>query len=214
MLRIENVSKKYGSNVVLDNINLEFNNGKIYGLIGANGSGKSMILKVLAGYVIPDTGKVYQDDESIIGCKKFIKNAGIIINNPKFLDDKTLIENLKFILEYCKNKDRINLERWIEFYKLEEFKNKKYKELSMGTKQKMLLIQAFMDKPAILLLDECTNALDRESVSKTIKYIKKQKERGKLIIMTSHIDGKLAEICDEIIEISEGRIVNQFESEL
>lgn len=206
MLKIENASKKYGKKVVLNNITLSFEPGKIYALIGPNGCGKTMILKALAGYIKLDEGTVYQNGTEIQGDNKFIENAGIIIENPSFIPDDTLYENLQFITKFCNNK--INLDKWIHFYELEEHKNKKYAELSLGTKQKMLLIQAFMDNPDIYLLDECINALDNLSVKKTIKYLLNERDKGKTIIMTSHIDTIIKKISDVKIFIEEGKVVN------
>lgn len=208
MLKIVNAVKKYGNKTVIDDISLEFCEGKIYALVGPNGCGKTMVLKALSGYVKLTSGKVFQGDKEIIGMKNFIDRAGIIIESPKFIPDDTLYENLDFITKFCINKD-IDLDYWIKFYELGEYRDKKYCELSLGTKQKMLLIQAFMDNPEVYILDECTNALDSKSVEKTMDFIQSERNAGKTIIMTSHINNFIESVVDEVIYIEEGKVVDK-----
>ncbi|MGX7111700.1 ATP-binding cassette domain-containing protein [Gemella cuniculi] len=202
MLEIKNGLKKYNSKIVFENLNLKFSNGKIYGLVGENGSGKTVIMKCLCGYTTLNGGEVWQDSTKIRNKNNFIENAGIVIENPKFMEDYTLYENLDIIRELSDNKKDINLDYWIDFYNLKQHKDKKYRSLSLGTKQKMLLIQAFMSNPNTLILDECFNGLDEESANKTRELLKSYINESRLIILTSHIKTDIDSLCNEVIYLS------------
>ena len=129
------------------NLNLKFLPGKIYGLVGENGSGKTVIMKCLCGYTSLTSGSVYQSKKKLRNKDNFIESAGIIIENPKFMEDFTLMENLEIIKSYSDNKKQIDIEYWLNFYDLYKYKDKKYRKLSLGTKQKLYLIQDFMSNP-------------------------------------------------------------------
>ena len=199
MIELKNATKKFGQNVIFENKNIEFEDGKAYGIIGENGLGKTVLLKTICGYSVLTSGDVLQDGKKIREKLNFLEDAGIVIEKPEFMNDYTLYENLEIIKKFSDKKEEVNLDFWIEFYNISKYSNVKYKHLSLGTKQKMLLIQAFMTKPKVLILDECLSGLDDESSIKTIEYIKSCKENGVLILITSHIKSDLEEICDEII---------------
>lgn len=201
MIEIKNGTKKYRGKTVLDNINMSFSEGRIYGIVGKNGSGKTLIMKAICGYIALDKGDVFQNGKKIRDPLNFIEDAGIIIENPSFMEDYTLFENLNIIKNLSDKKDEVNLDYWIDFYNLWEHKDKKYKHLSLGTKQKMLLIQAFMTNPTTLILDECFSGLDEKSAQKTRDYIKKYISDDKLVILTSHIRTDIEELCDEVIDL-------------
>lgn len=205
-LKIENGTKVYKQNVVFSNINLEFEEGKITAILGENGSGKTVLLKALAGFVTLTEGVVLQGSNEIGKKGIYIQNAGIVIEHPDFMHGYTLRENLNFISKFCK--EPVDLDFWIDFYDLREHENKKYKHLSLGTKQKMLLIQAFMGNPYILLLDEPFNGLDRESVEKTKELLEKYRDEGKTIVLASHIHNKDKEFFDRKLLIENGAIYN------
>lgn len=201
MIAIKNAYKKYNGKYVLENINLTFENGKIYGIVGENGSGKTLILKSICGYIALNKGEVLQDGKKIRNKLNFIEDAGIVIENPNFMEDFTLIENLTIIKNLSDKKNEIDLDYWLAFYKLEKHKDKNFKTLSLGTKQKMFLIQAFMTNPKILILDECFSGLDDEMATKTRAYIKEYINKDRLIILTSHIKSDIDELCDEVFEL-------------
>ena len=200
MLEIKNGYKKFNGKYIFENYSIKFENGKIYGVTGKNGKGKTLLLKILCGYSVLTKGSVYQDTIKLRNKFNFIKNAGIVIEKPDFIENYTLYDNLNTIKSLSDNKD-INLDFWIEFYDLFEHKDKKYKDLSLGTKQKVLIIQAFMTNPDILILDECFNGLDEKSHTKTKEYLKNYINDNRLIILTSHIKDDIEELCDEFIEL-------------
>lgn len=200
MLEIKNGYKKFNGKYIFENYSVKFENGKIYGITGKNGKGKTLLLKILCGYSVLTKGFVYQDTIKLRNKFNFIKNAGIVIEKPDFIENYTLHDNLNAIKMLSDNKD-INLDFWIEFYDLFEHKEKKYKDLSLGTKQKVLIIQALMTNPDILILDECFNGLDEKSYTKTKEYLKNYINDNRLIILTSHIKDDIEELCDEFIEL-------------
>lgn len=207
-MKIQDGLKKYGEKIVLEDINLIFESGHFYGLSGINGSGKTLVLKVLAGYISLTKGTVYQNNIRIRHKNNFIENAGIIIETPQFISNYTLIQNLNLIKNMCINSTNINLNKWLDMYRIKEFVNTKYKNLSLGTKQKMILIQALMDKPSILLLDEPFNSLDSASVDITKQYLFDIHKKS-LVIITSHIHEDLNTLCDKIYQMEDGMLIRQ-----
>ena len=201
MLEIINGYKKYKNLEVLSDINLKFEDGKMYAIIGANGSGKSLILKALSGYNKLTSGKVLQNGNEIRKNNNYIENAGIIIENPVMVNEYTINENLEYLKKMSENSKDIDLDKWYKYFEIEEYKEKRFSELSLGTKQKVALIQAFMHNPKNILLDEPFNALDKKAVIKQKELLTEEKKKGKLIIIVTHINDEILEECDEVIEL-------------
>ena len=206
MLEIINGYKKYKNLEVLSDINLKFEDGKMYAIIGANGSGKSLILKALSGYNKLTSGKVLQDGNEIKKNNNYIEDAGIIIENPVMVNEYTINENLEYLKKMSENNKEIDLEKWYKYFEIEEYKEKRFSELSLGTKQKVALIQAFMHNPKNILLDEPFNALDKKAVVKVKELLLEEKKKGKLIVIVTHINDEILEECDEVIEIENGKV--------
>lgn len=208
MLEIKNGYITKNRRILLNQINLKFLNQHIYGLVGINGSGKTMILRTLAGFSKLTKGNVLQEGQFIGLGDKTITNAGLVLGDQEFISFLTLEENLRLIKNICRNKEKIDLNYWINLYHLSDFKDILFKNLSLGTKKKMVLIQAFMDYPEILLLDEPMNGLDEKSVNITKQLIMKHKQNG-LVIMTSHYKNDIEDLCDYIFHVKEGTIVSE-----
>ena len=206
MLEIINGYKKYKNLEVLNDINLKFENGKMYAIIGANGSGKSLILKALSGYNKLTSGKVLQNGNEIRKNNNYIEDAGIIIENPVMVNEYTITENLEYLKKMSKNTKEIDLEKWYKYFEIEEYKEKRFSELSLGTKQKVALIQAFMHNPKNILLDEPFNALDKKAVIKVKELLLEEKKKRKLIVIVTHINDEILEECDEVIEMENGKV--------
>ena len=206
MLEIINGYKKYKNLEVLNDINLKFENGKMYAIIGANGSGKSLILKALSGYNKLTSGKVLQNGNEIRKNNNYIEDAGIIIENPVMVNEYTINENLEYLKKMSENNKEIDLEKWYKYFEIEEYKEKRFSELSLGTKQKVALIQAFMHNPKNILLDEPFNALDKKAAIKVKELLLEEKKKGKLIVIVTHINDEILEECDEVIEMENGKV--------
>ena len=206
MLEIINGYKKYKNLEVLNDINLKFEDGKMYAIIGANGSGKSLILKALSGYNKLTSGKVLQNGNEIRKNNNYIEDAGIIIENPVMVNEYTITENLEYLKKMSENSKDIDLDKWYKYFEIEEYKEKRFSELSLGTKQKVALIQAFMHNPKNILLDEPFNALDKKAVIKVKQLLLEEKKKGKLIVIVTHINDEILEECDEVIEMENGKV--------
>lgn len=204
-IELNHVCKTFKANKVLNDVTLTFEKGHIYGLQGDNGSGKTVILKIIAGFLSADKGNVYQDGAKIRHNGRYIQDAGIVIEKVEFLPFLTLLENLKLLKSFSKVITDEKIDCWINYYQLNAYKNTPYKSLSLGTKQKMALIQAFIHEPTLLLLDEPMNALDVDSVNRTKNYILKC-QKDKIVIMTSHMTENIQDLCDICYLVKEGKV--------
>lgn len=208
IIRILNYTKEIKGKKVLDNINISFESGKIYGIVGRNGSGKTMLLRAICGLIFPNMGEVYIRDKRLHKDISFPENTGVIIENTELLPNFSGYENLK-ILSKIQNKvtDREIYEA-IDKVGLDPKNNKKVKTYSMGMKQRLSIAQAIFENPDILLLDEPTNSLDIDGVNDIRELLIDMKQKDKTILIASHNKEDINILADEIISISDGKIVN------
>ena len=202
---IKNINKSFKGNLILNNINMHLETGNIYGFSGRNGSGKSVLLKVLTGLYKADSGTVSINDKVINYQKEFIGNLGSLIEGPKFFSNLTGFENLKFLSNIkgkIKDDDILNT---LEIVNLKEEKDKKYNKYSLGMKQKLGIAAAIMENPDILILDEPFNGIENFSVLKIKNYLKEIKE-NKIIILSTHIKEDLEELSDHIYYFDAGMV--------
>lgn len=202
---IRNLSKKFKDNLVLDNVNLKFESGNIYGFVGENGSGKSVLLKLICSFYIPSNGEILIDNINYCDNSSFPNNLRAFIDEPGFYPEKTGFENLKIL---AKIQNKINDEKIIETLKivnLYEEKNKKFYEYSMGMKQKLGIASVIMENPKIMIFDEPFNGVDEKSKEKIIDYLKKIKNK-KIIIVSSHIKEDINKLCDQLYYFEKGTI--------
>ncbi len=203
---VKNYTKLIKKKTILDNVNISFESGKIYGLHGKNGSGKTMLLRAICGLILPTSGEVSIDGKIIGKDIEFPESVGIIIENMTMLTDYTAFDNLKILAKIKKIATDEDIRNALENVGLNPDDKKKVKAFSLGMKQKLNIAQAIMEKPKLLLLDEPTNALDEESVKDVRKLLLEMKEQGVLIIIASHNKEDLEVLCDDLVEIYEGRI--------
>lgn len=205
MIKLKKVSKKFKDNLILSEISVSFEEGKIYQIVGENGSGKSVLLKIITGYSIPTSGSIYIDDDKLGDTFDFIPNAGISIDAPQFIPSLTGMENLIKLAKIRKKTSKetiINLGKKLE---LEKDLEKKYSTYSLGMRQKMRLIQALMESPKYLILDEPFDALDLKMKDVAQKIINDfvTSHPDRIVIFTSHdtnFDNFKSLIKFEIIE--------------
>lgn len=198
-LHLKSIRKNYKHNVIFEDLSFEFSSGNIYGIVGYNGSGKTVLLKCLAGLESITEGEI-ELDGSILGIDfPFLPSAGVIIETPGFLEGYSGFDNLHQ-LALIKNEigEKEIIQSMIDVG-LDPSSSKKVKHYSLGMKQKLALAQAFMENPDILLLDEPMNGLDKQSVQKIREKLLHLKEKGKLIILASHIEQDIECLCDEVL---------------
>lgn len=207
-LEIENVSKKIGADFVLSEINLSMEKNKIYGLQGKNGCGKSMLMRVMCGLVLPTEGRVVIDGEELGKEISFPRSAGVFIEKPGFLDSYSGFQNLKMLAAIKNTVNGDEIKRTLQRVGLEEVMHKKYKKYSLGMKQKLGIAAAILEKPDLVILDEPANALDEKSEEKMWQIVREEKDRGALVIISCHTSEILEEISDEIYKMDRGIIKN------
>ena len=205
-IEIKNVTKKIDKEMVLNDISLSLNSGTIYGLVGRNGSGKSMLLKTICGFVKPDKGYVIVNGEDIYKNNTFPKNTAALIERPNYLPELTGFENLKMLASINKKIDDTEILNTLKKVNLLDEKDKKFKKYSLGMKQKLGIAQVLMENPDIMILDEPFNGLEEESANKIRKILLEEKEKGKLIIIATHIKEDIDELCHVIFHIDKGKI--------
>ena len=205
-INVVNYSKIIKGRVILEDVNLSLESGRIYGLKGVNGSGKTMLLRALCGLIYPTSGYVEVDGEKLRKNISFPRSVGALIESPAFLDNFTGYKNLEMIASLKEIASRQDIEEALAETGLDPHDARTYKKYSLGMKQKLGLACCFMEKPDIILLDEPFNALDEESVEKIKKIMIRHKERGALIVLACHDGESLLSLSDEIYNVVEGRV--------
>lgn len=206
-IEFKNVNKQFKKTPILKNVNLEFENGKIYGLIGRNGSGKSVFLKLLCGFYEPTEGQIYFDNVDLKKSGLFPPSTRSLIEKPNFLPYLTGFENLKLLANIQK---KISDEKIIEVLNkvnLTNDINKKYCEYSLGMKQKLGIAQVLMEDPEVIVLDEPFNGIEDETAKKIRKILLEEKEKNKIIIIASHIKEDIEELADIVFKVDNGEIL-------
>ena len=205
-IQIVNYTKEIKGRIVLDSVSLTFHPGRIYGLKGVNGSGKTMLLRAVCGLIYPTHGYVEIDGERLGKDISFPRSISALIESPAFLDNFTGYKNLEMIASLKEVATKEDIENALREVGLDPHDTRTYRKYSLGMKQKLGLACCFMENPDIILLDEPFNALDEESVEKVKKIIFKHKERGALIVLACHDGESLSSLSDEIYNIVEGRV--------
>jgi len=203
-IQIKNLSKEIKGKYILGNINLTFEQGKIYGLYGRNGSGKTMLLRALAGLLIPTEGEIDMDGKILHKDMDFPENVGIIIENTSLLPQFDGFTNLKQLGKIRNVATDEDIDKALDTVGLKG-ETKKVKAYSLGMRQRLSIAQAIFEKPELLLLDEPTNALDENYINKVREILLKEKDRGAIVIIASHNKDDLGILADEIISMSDGK---------
>ena len=204
MVEIKNYCKSIKSRPILNNVSYNFEYGKIYGIYGHNGSGKTMLLRAIAGLLVPDSGSVVIDGKVLHKDMSFPPSIGIVIENMNLLPQYNAFDNLKILGKIKKTATDEDIKTALERVVLKS--DLKVKKFSLGMKQRLNIAQAVFEKQKIILLDEPTNALDNDGVQLIYKLLKEEKERGALVVITTHHKEDLEEICDVVLEMTEGEL--------
>ncbi|MEE3403453.1 MAG: ABC transporter ATP-binding protein [Acutalibacteraceae bacterium] len=205
VIKIDDVSKKIKDQMILDHITMEFHGGTVYGITGINGSGKTMLLRLISGLMRPSSGSVLYNDQRLYHDINFLPSIGIVIENVDLYPEFTGFQNLKMLANIRKRIQDADIERALSRVGLDPKDKRTVKKYSLGMRKKLAIAQAIMESPEVILLDEPTSALDAESVEKVRDIIKAEKERGALILLTSHNADDIRILCDEIYALQNGR---------
>lgn len=204
MVEIKNYCKSIKSRPILNNVSYNFEYGKIYGIYGHNGSGKTMLLRAIAGLLVPDSGSVVIDEKVLHKDMSFPPSIGIVIENMNLLPQYNAFDNLKILGKIKKTATDEDIKTALERVGLKS--DLKVKKFSLGMKQRLNIAQAVFEKQKIILLDEPTNALDNDGVQLIYKLLKEEKERGALVVITTHHKEDLEEVCDVVLKMTEGEL--------
>lgn len=205
-IELDNVSKNFKNQTVLENVNLKMESGKIYGLVGRNGSGKSVLLKIMTGLMEPSDGIIKYGG---IPLKKgqYAKDVGIVLDCIGFMPEYTAKENLLLLAKINKKTGEERINEILKQVGLEPDSKKVYRKFSLGMKQKLAIAQAFMEEPKVLLLDEPMNALDEQSVQDMrIMFREYVNKKPAIMVITSHHKEDIEILCDQVYSIKNGYV--------
>ena len=204
IISVKNLSKDFGQERVLKSVTRDFEKGKIHGIVGNNGSGKTVLMKCICGFLIPDSGSITVNGERVGVDVDFPRDMGLIIETPGFLPNMTGVKNLEILASLNKKIGLEEIAAAIRRVGLDPLMKKPVGKYSLGMRQRLGIAQAIMEDPALLILDEPLNGLDKHGVAEMRKLIKGLKEQGKTILLASHNQGDIDELCDTVCEMDAG----------
>ena len=203
---VKSATKYIKKALILDDVNIQLTGGKIYGLKGPNGSGKTMLMRLLCGLIRPTSGEVWIDGKKLGKDMDFPESVGLLIENPAFLPNYTGYENLELLAQI---RGKIGAEQICQSLLevgLDPHDPRKYRKYSLGMKQRLGIAAAIMEKPDLLIVDEPTNALDDSGVEQICTILRRERERGALVVIACHDSLLLETLSDEIYKIYEGKV--------
>ena len=207
MIVIDDLTKRFGKNTVLNKVSIEFEHSKIHGIIGRNGSGKTVLMKCICGLTSITAGTITVSGKKIGTDCEIIPNAGVIIETPGFLPHLSGLENLKNLAALTEKIDINDIRKAINRVGLDPNDKKRVGKYSLGMRQRLGLAQAIMEDPDLLILDEPMNGLDKDGVTDMRKYLLDLKAQGKTILIASHSAEDIDVLCDTVCEMDKGTLM-------
>jgi len=204
IIKLENLSKSFGEDLVLKNVNREFEGGKIHGIVGNNGSGKTVMMKCICGFLQPSQGRVFVNYKQVGKEVDFPENMGIIIETPGFLPNLSGLKNLELLASLQRRIHKEIIRQTIRRVGLDPDMKKPVGKYSLGMRQRLGIAQAIMEDPSLLVLDEPFNGLDKNGTGQMRTLIKDLREQGKTILLASHNQTDIDELCDTVCEMDAG----------
>lgn len=204
IVEIENVNLTLSKQHILKDINMQLEPGKIYGVVGKNGSGKSMLFKCICGFIRPQTGIIRVNGKQIGKEKDFPENTGILIEAPGFVPYYSGYKNLKLLADLKGNYGKEQVEKYMRLLGPAPAMKKVVKKYSLGMKQRLGIAQAVMEEPELIIMDEPMNALDKDGIAEMRDFFKKLREKGRTILLTSHNFEDIQFLCDRVYEMDHG----------
>ena len=205
-LELQHVTKVIRRITVLNDVNLTLESGTIYGLRGINGSGKTMLMRLMAGLIRPTRGEVFLDGKQLGKDLSFPPDMGMLIENPAFLDGYTAAQNLRLLAGIRKKVTEERIREVLEQVGLGWEDKRKYRQFSLGMKQRLGIAGAVLEHPQLLLIDEPTNALDTDGIQMVQRLLLEEKSRGALIVRACHDFSILQGLSDVLYSVKEGRV--------
>ena len=206
-VEIEGVTKRFGEDLVLKKVDLILERGKVYGIVGNNGSGKTVLMKCICGFLPPTAGTIRVFGKRIGVDRDFPESLGLIIETPGFLPGYSARQNLQFLAGIRRKIGKKEIDAAIRKVGLDPEAKKHVGKYSLGMRQRLGIAQAIMEEPSLLILDEPMNGLDNQGVQEMRQLFLKLKEEGKTILLASHNREDIAALCDTTVEIDRGKIV-------
>ncbi|HAZ90933.1 MAG TPA: multidrug ABC transporter ATP-binding protein [Eubacterium sp.] len=206
ILEVKDLNKKIKGKTILEDVNLSLTDGKVYGFVGPNGSGKTMLFRALSGLMDIDNGEVSLDGKILHKDFNILPDLGIVIENAGLYPELSGFDNLKLLSGIKKKIDDKQIRDVIEKVGLDPADKRPFRKYSLGMKQRIVLAQAIMEEPKILFLDEPTNALDEDGVDMIRKIVLDMKKTGVIILIASHNKEDISILVDEVYRIKEGKI--------
>ena len=203
---IDKLTKSFKGKTVLEDVNMRLQEGRIYGIVGDNGSGKTVLLKLICGFMKPDSGTVTVNGKVIGKDSDFPENTGIIIEAPGFLPNYSGMKNLEYLASIRGKIGKEQIEAAMKTVGLDPSSKLRVGKYSLGMKQRLGIAQAIMEDQQLLILDEPMNALDKDAVKEMRKLFLSFKASGKTMLVVSHNEGDISTLCDEVYEFDGARI--------
>ncbi|NLB40948.1 MAG: ATP-binding cassette domain-containing protein [Clostridiales bacterium] len=201
---VQGVTKRFGEETVLKNVTHDFEEGKIHGIVGNNGSGKTVMMKCICGFLLPTKGRVMVNYKQVGKDMDFPEDMGIIIETPGFLPNVSGMKNLQILASLKQKIDKEAIWDTIRKVGLDPDMKKPVGKYSLGMRQRLGIAQAIMENPSLLILDEPLSGLDKVGVAEMRSLIKGLREQGKTIILASHNQADIDELCDTVCEMDAG----------
>lgn len=205
-IEVINGSKEIKGAKVLNDIKLKLQGGRIYGFVGRNGSGKSMLFRMLAGLIYPTKGTIIIDGKELYKEINRVERVGVVIENTGLYQDLTGAENLIYLAKINDEIGKDEIRESMERVGLDFFDKRILKKYSLGMKQKIVIAQAIMEKPDFLFLDEPTNALDEQGIQLLRKIVMEEAARGAIVLVASHNKTDIELLCDTVYLMEEGKL--------
>lgn len=205
-IRVEHACKTIGEQKILRDINVEFEEGKAYGIVGRNGSGKSMLFQAICGFLALDQGRIAVRGQIVGKDVDFPRDIGFIINAPGFIENFSGVRNLEMLASLRGKTTREDIQKIMKRVGLDPANKKSVRKYSTGMRQRLALAQALMENPSILILDEPMNGIDQEGTAEILAILAEEKAKGKTILMSSHIPGDIEQLADAIYMMDQGQL--------
>lgn len=212
-IKISHVSKTIKNNPVIKDISMGLQSGAVYGFKGINGSGKTMLMRLISGLIRPSQGEISMNGKILGKDISFPNSIGVFLENPAFLDAYSGFNNLKLLASIKSVASDDDIRNTLLRVGLDPDSNKKYKKYSLGMKQRLGIAAAIMEKPEIVILDEPTNSLDEDGVDLVKHIVRNEKERGALVVVSCHDEGILKGMSDEVFLLEQGRLIGHITEE-